>query len=69
MLIQIYTALTVYLLLVYQKFLNRIGLSVQQLLQPIQISLLGETSLEKLLDQGRRKIEISYDFSMLDMAA
>ncbi|MDR2488489.1 MAG: IS4 family transposase [Desulfovibrio sp.] len=30
-LIQIYTALTVYLLLAYQKFLSRLGLSVQQL--------------------------------------
>ena len=32
-LIQIYTALTVYLLLAYQKFLSRLGLSVQQLFQ------------------------------------
>lgn len=45
-LIQIYTALTVYLLLAYQKFLSRIRLSIQQLCQLIQVSLLGSISLE-----------------------
>jgi hypothetical protein len=44
-LIQIYTTLTVYLLLAYQKFLSRLGLSVQQLFQLIPLNLLGTTSL------------------------
>ncbi len=67
--IQIYIALTVYLLLAYQKFRSRIGLSVQQLFHLIQINLLGETSLEELLNPRQLKIEISHDFSLLDMAA
>lgn len=51
-LIQTYTALTVYLLLVYQKSLSRLGLS---LLQLIQLNLLGAASLEDLLSSTRRK--------------
>ena len=68
-LIQIYTALTVYLLLAYQKFLSRIGLSVQQLFQLIQLNLLGEASLDELLNPRRRKREDGYNFSLLDVAA
>jgi len=64
-LIQIYTALTVYLLLAYQKFLSRIGLSIQQLCQIIQVNLLGGTSLEELVNPRRRKIENSYSLSLL----
>ncbi len=65
--IQIYTALTVYLLLAYQKFLSRIGLSVQQLFQLIQLNLLGAASLEELLNPRRRKVDSPYDFSLLAM--
>ena len=68
-LIQIYTALTVYLLLAYQKFLSRLGLSVQQLFQLIQLNLLGAASLEELLNSRRRKIENTYNFSLLHLAA
>ena len=67
-LIQIYTALTVYLLLAYQKFLSRIGLSIQQLCQLIQLNLLGTRSLEELLNPRRRKIENPYNLSLLDLA-
>ena len=66
--IQIYTALTVYLLLAYQKFLSRLGLSVQQLFQLIQLNLLGAASLEELLNPRRRKIENAYSLSLLDLA-
>jgi IS4 transposase len=66
---QIYTALTVYLLLKYQKFLSRLGLSVQQLFQLIQINLLGVTSLEELLNPRRWKTENSYNLSLLSFAA
>jgi hypothetical protein len=68
-LIQIYTALTVYLLLAYQKFLSRIGLSIQQLFQLIQLNLLGAHSLEELLNPRRRKTENSYNLSLLSLAA
>ncbi|AMD92248.1 transposase [Desulfomicrobium orale DSM 12838] len=68
-LIQIYTALTVYLLLAYQKFLSRLGLSVQQLFQLIQLNLLGEASLDELLNPRRRKFDNSYNFKLLDYIA
>ena len=67
--IQIYTALTVYLLLAYQKFLSRLGLSVQQLFQLVQLNLLGTTSLEKLLNPRRRKTENTYNLSLLGLVA
>lgn len=51
--IQLYTALTVYLLMAYMKFLAGIGLSVQQLLQLAQLNLLGTASLQELLEQRR----------------
>ena len=66
---QIYTALTVYLLLAYQKFLSKIGLSIQQLCQLIQLNLLGACSLDELLNPRRRKNENSYNFSLLSLVA
>ena len=68
-LIQIYTALTVYLLLAYQKFLSRVGLSVQQLFQLIQLNLLGTRSLEELLNPRQRTTKNPYNLSLLTMAA
>ena len=68
-LIQIYTALTVYLLLAYQKFLSRIGLSVQQIFQILQLNLLGSASLEELLNPRQRKIENPYNTSLLALTA
>ena len=68
-LIQIYTALTVYLLLAYQKFLSRLGLSVQQLFQIIQLNLLGTTSLEDLLNPRRRRNKNPYSLSLLGIIA
>lgn len=65
-LIQISTALTIYVLLAYQKFLSKIRLSVQQLCQLVQVTLLGSLSLEELLKPRRRKIENFYDFSLLE---
>jgi hypothetical protein len=67
--IQIYTALTTYLLLAYQKFLSRLGLSVQQLFQIIQLNLFGAASLEELLNPRRRKNDNPYNLSLLDLVA
>lgn len=67
--IQIYTALTVYLLLAYQKFLSRLGQSVQQLFQLIQINLFGAVTLEDLLNPRRRKNDTSYNISLLNLLA
>jgi hypothetical protein len=66
---QLYTALTVYLLLKYQKFLSHIRLSVQQLFQLIQINLLGDDSLAELLNPRRRKDDNPYNLSLLNLAA
>lgn len=66
---QIYTALTVYLLLAYQKFLSKIGLSVQQIFQLITINLLGTRSLEELLNPRTSKNENPYYLSLLGFAA
>ena len=68
-LIQVYTALTVYLLLKYQKFLSRLRLSVQQLFQLIQVNLLTTVSLEELMNPRRRKDENPYNLSLLTLAA
>jgi IS4 transposase len=68
-LIQIYTALTVYLLLAYQKFLSRLSLSIQQLCQLIQLNLFGAASLEELLNPRRRKMEKPHDLSLLALVA
>lgn len=67
--IQIYTALTVYLLLAYQKFLSRLGISVQKLFQIVQLNLLGATSLEELLNPRRPGNNNSYCFSLLALTA
>ncbi len=48
-LIQIYTALTVYLLLAYLKFLCKIKRSVQQIVELVQINLLANATLIELL--------------------
>jgi len=68
-LIQIYTALTEYLLLAYLKFLNRFSLSIQQLCQLIQLNLLGTRSLDELLNPKRRKIENPCYPSLLNLLA
>lgn len=67
--IQIYTAMTVYLLMAYQKFLSKIGLSVQQLFELICLNLFGKDSLEELLSPRRRKTQNTYDNSLLALAA
>jgi len=66
---QIYTALTVYLLLAYQKFLSKIGLSVQQIFQLITLNLLGTRSLDELLNPRTPKNENPLYLSLLDLAA
>lgn len=68
-LIQIYTALTVSLLLAYQKFLSKTKLSVQLLFQLITCNIFGSESLEELLNPPRRKNENPCFLSLLDMAA
>ncbi|SFW22600.1 Transposase DDE domain-containing protein, partial [Desulfovibrio desulfuricans] len=68
-LIQIYTALTVYLLMAYQKILSKLKLSVQQLFELICVNLFGKDSLEELLKPRRSKTQNSYSLSLLAMVA
>lgn len=68
-LIQLYTALTVYLLLAWQKFLSKSGLSVQHLFQLINLNLFGTDSVEDLLNPQRRKTKNQYNLSMLALVA
>ncbi len=65
-LIQIYTALTVYLLLAYTKFLSKAKLSIQLLFQLITCNLFGSESLEELLSPRKRKQENACYLSLLD---
>lgn len=68
-LIQIYTALTVYLILAYQKFLSKLGLSVQQIFELVCLNLLGKDSLQELMNPRRPDLQKNYNFSLLDLAA
>jgi hypothetical protein len=61
--------LTVCLLLAHKKFLSRISLSMQQLLQTIQLKLLGATSPEDLLNPRRQYSENLYDPSLFTLCA
>lgn len=69
MLIQLYTALTVYLLLAYQKFVSKAGQSVQQLFQLVSLNFFGKESLDELLNPRRGKTENPCCLSLLDLAA
>jgi len=52
----------------YQKFLNKIGLSVQQIFQRITLNLLGTCSLEELLNPRTPKNKNPYSLSLLGLA-
>ena len=67
--IQIFRALTVHLRLMYQKFLSRLGLSVQQLVQLVQLNLLGAASLEDLLSPKRRKNDNPFNLRLLSLVS
>jgi hypothetical protein len=68
-LIQINTYLTVYLILAYQKFMSKIGLSVQQIFQIALLNLLGTETLEDLLTPKRRMLENPYNLSLVSLVA
>ncbi|MDR1945915.1 MAG: transposase, partial [Desulfovibrio sp.] len=68
-LIQIDTDLTVYLLPAYQKFLSKIGISVQLIFQIVSLNLLGTDSLDELLNPRQRKPENPYNLNLLCLAA
>lgn len=67
--IQIYTALTVYLLLAYQKFRSRLGISVQQLFELIQLNVLSLIPLGDLFNPPQRQSDEPYKFSLLRLVS
>ena len=62
---QIYSALTVYLLLAFQKFLSKTGSSVQHLFELISVNLFGTATLDELLHPRRQSKKNSYENSLL----
>ncbi len=66
---QVYVALVVYLLVAYYKFISRLGISVQQMLQLLQVNLLGMFSLEELFSPQKQKTKIAHDFRLLRLTA
>ena len=65
---QIYSALTVYLLLALQKILSKTGISVQHLFELVNVNLFGTTSLDDLLNSRRRIEKSNYENSLLPFA-
>ena len=62
---QIYSALTVYLLLAFQKFLSKTGSSVQHLFELISVNLFGTATLDELLHPRRQSTKNTYENSLL----
>ena len=62
---QIYSALTVYLLLAFQKYLSKTGSSVQHLFELISVNLFGTASLDELLHPRRQSTKNTYENSLL----
>ena len=62
---QIYSALTVYLLLAFQKFLSKTGSSVQHLFELISVNLFGTATLDELLHPRRQSKKNAYENSLL----
>lgn len=66
--IQIFTALTIYLLLSWQKFLSKCGLTMQKITQLIQLNLLENTTFDELWKPRLRKTEEQNRLSLLSLA-
>ena len=67
--IQIFTALTIYLLLAWQKFLSKAGWTILQILQLIKSRLLEKISLDELLNPHPPEKRKDYQNSLLGLCA
>ena len=67
--IQIYTALTAYLLLAMQKFISKLGISVGKLFQLLQLNLVGSRRIDDILNPKAQKRKNLYDYSLLQFKA
>ena len=64
---QVYVALIAYLLLCYLKFLGRLGLSLQQLAQLLQLNLFRRCILQELLEPPGVNDDLARDNNQLDL--
>lgn len=67
--IQLYTALTIYLLLAWLNFKSRLGSSIQSLSQLIRLSLIRPLSIEELIKPPVKAEPPSYNLSLLVLAS
>jgi len=67
--IQLYTALLVYLLLAFQKFISSIGISVQHIFQLVQLNLQGHRSILELLETPHPDSSFVNDLPLLETLA
>ena len=65
---QIYTAMIVHLLLAYLKFRSKIGWSLQQMIQLVQLNVFKRSSLEELFDPPQKTFTIKDGYPLLEMA-
>lgn len=66
---QIFTALTLYLLMAWQKFLSKTGRSILRIARMIKVNLLENKNLAELLSPSKPKNKIAYNSSLLDLCA
>lgn len=66
---QIFIALTLYLLMAWQKFLSKSGWSILQIAQMIKVNLLENKNLGNLLSPPKPKNKIAYNSSLLYLCA
>ena len=66
---QIFIALTLYLLMAWQKFLSKSGWSILQIAQMIKVNLLENKNLGDLLSPPKPKNKIAYNSSLLYLCA
>ena len=66
---QIYTAMIVHLLLAFLKFRSKIGWSLQQMIQLVQLNVFRRSNLEELFDPPTKTTTIKGSYPLLDMAS
>jgi len=65
---QIYVAMIVHLLLAYLKFRSKIGWSLQQMIQLVQLNVFKRSNLEELFDPPQKTSAIKDGYPLLKMA-
>ena len=66
---QVYVAMIVHLLVAYLKFISKIRLSPQKMLQLLQMNLLKRTCLEEFFKPPKEKPDIERGYPLLELAS